>query len=150
MFAGIDQSLSTSITIHTSQHGVVALDLAREKGETWPEVQKKNAGMQTQANLEESMFFKCQSPVSGASQWICAPTRFKHAAKSTLEWLHNNNIKIPQWPQRPDLKPPDFLWNEDRAILAKSKHAKLMQIFPGRREKELLHFELFLNSDLAS
>lgn len=71
MFAGIVQSLSASITIHTSQHGGVALDLAMEKGKTWPEVQKKYAGMQTQANLEESVFFfKCQSPVSGANKCL--------------------------------------------------------------------------------
>lgn len=63
--AGTGEADQTSKTIYTSQHDGAASDLAKDDGETWPEVQRNNAGIQMQANLKKSMFLTARGLRAG-------------------------------------------------------------------------------------
>lgn len=62
----LSRAYQPSNTIHTSERRRgAASHLAKADRERLPEVQRNNAGIQTQANLEESRCSECQRPESG-------------------------------------------------------------------------------------
>lgn len=111
----LSRAYQPSNTIHTSERRRgAASHLAKADRERLPEVQRNNAGIQTQANLEESRCSECQRPESGGGQRISPPTGLKRAAKSTLERPHKKNAKVLEQPQTPDSIPRENLWNDSK------------------------------------
>lgn len=136
----LSRAYQPSNTIHTSKRRRgAASHLAKADRERLPAVQRNNAGIQTQANLEESRFSECQRPESGGGATNFSSNRTQTCCQVNVGAASQEECEGPRAASntRFDSQRKSVEWLEDWAVSAKSKCAELMQMFPKRAGEEL-------------